>query len=146
MTDTTAPTFALHALVAKKQQIDVQQPVYAQKIQGNISLDLQLGVDAQPYGDSGELHSCEVRAQLTAVSEGVPVYTAIVEYVAIAEITGMPEAQVAELREVALANQVLPYVRSALAGLVFATGYPTPLMPLMQASPRAARSGGAANS
>lgn len=123
----------LQAIVAKKLTLDVFIPAYTPKLtQPQLNMDVSL--QAGPHG--AESDRCEVTVKLTAKLGEAPVYTAVAVFEALASFVGLSQAQRAELREPLLANQIFPYIRQALSGLVSQAGFPAPLLPLMQAAPR----------
>lgn len=122
MTDTLDPIFQIQRVYLKEASLEQPNSPAILTDQEPPSVDIQLGVDAQPVADG--IFEVTVTATVQTTIKEKTVFLVEVKQAGIFEIRHLPEHQMSQIMGIACPQIVYPYLRSNVADLIQRSGFP----------------------
>ena len=122
MADNQDPVFQIQRVYMKEGSLEQPNSPAILLAQEQPSVDIQLGVEAQPVAD-GVFEVC-VTATVQTKIEDKTVFLVEVKQGGIFEIRNLPDEQMGPIMGIACPQIIYPYLRSNVADLIQRAGFP----------------------
>lgn len=131
----TQPFLSVDSINLTAAALDVS--VVPTALKEAVPLDVDFNVQVSPKPVAGEVLVSEIVVTATAKAKGERVFGVKATFLASATVRNLTPAQLEEVGNFVLPNQVIPFARQTIADLAVRTGYPAVLMPFIQLAPEA---------
>lgn len=122
MADTDTPVFQIQRIYLKEASLEQPNSPAILLEQEQPTVDIQLGVDAQPVADG--VFEVRVTATVTTKIKDKTVFLVECKQAGIFEIRHVPEDQMGPIMGIACPQIVYPYLRGNVADMVQRAGFP----------------------
>ena len=122
MADTDTPVFQIQRIYLKEASLEQPNSPAILLEQEQPTVDIQLGVDAQPVADG--VFEVRVTATVTTKIKDKTVFLVECKQAGIFEIRHLPEDQMGPIMGIACPQIVYPYLRGNVADLIQRAGFP----------------------
>ena len=129
----TTPFLSIDSINLTAANLDVS--VVPTELKEAVPLDVDFNVQVNPRPLAGESLVSEVTVNATAKAKGERVFGVKTTFLVAATVRDLNDAQVQEIANFVLPNQVIAFARATIADLAVRTGYPAVLMPFIQLAP-----------
>jgi len=122
MSDNQDPVFQIQRVYMKEASLEQPNSPAILLAQEQPSVDIQLGVEAQPVADG--VFEVAVTATVQTKIEDRTVFLVEVKQAGIFEIRNLPEEQMGPIMGIACPQIVYPYLRGNVADMIQRAGFP----------------------
>ncbi|AOS80453.1 MULTISPECIES: protein-export chaperone SecB [Hydrogenophaga] len=122
MADTDTPVFQIQRIYLKEASLEQPNSPAILLEQEQPTVDIQLGVDAQPVADG--VFEVRVTATVTTKIKDKTVFLVEARQAGIFEIRNLPDEQMGPIMGIACPQIVYPYLRGNVADLIQRAGFP----------------------
>ena len=122
MADNDTPVFQIQRIYLKEASLEQPNSPAILLEQEQPTVDIQLGVDAQPVADG--VYEVRVAATVTTKIKDRTVFLVECKQAGIFEIRNLPQDQMGPIMGIACPQIVYPYLRGNVADLVQRAGFP----------------------
>jgi preprotein translocase subunit SecB len=122
MADTDTPVFQIQRIYLKEASLEQPNSPAVLLEQEQPTVDIQLGVDAQPVADG--VFEVRVTATVTTKIKDKTVFLVEAKQAGIFEIRNLPDEQMGPIMGIACPQIVYPYLRGNVADLIQRAGFP----------------------
>ncbi|MBX3609271.1 MAG: protein-export chaperone SecB [Hydrogenophaga sp.] len=122
MADTDTPVFQIQRIYLKEASLEQPNSPAILLEQEQPSVDIQLGVDAQPAADG--VFEVRVTATVTTKIQDKTVFLVECKQAGIFEIRNLPEDQMGPILGIACPQIIYPYLRGNVADVIQRGGFP----------------------
>ncbi|HSX95198.1 MAG TPA: protein-export chaperone SecB [Hydrogenophaga sp.] len=122
MADTDTPVFQIQRIYLKEASLEQPNSPAILLEQEQPTVDIQLGVDAQPVADG--VFEVRVTATVTTKIKDKTVFLVEAKQAGIFEIRHLPDEQMGPIMGIACPQIVYPYLRGNVADLIQRAGFP----------------------
>jgi len=122
MADTDTPVFQIQRIYLKEASLEQPNSPAILLEQEQPTVDIQLGVDAQPVADG--VYEVRVTATVTTKIKDKTVFLVECKQAGIFEIRNLPEDQMGPIMGIACPQIVYPYLRGNVADVIQRAGFP----------------------
>jgi preprotein translocase subunit SecB len=122
MADTDTPVFQIQRIYLKEASLEQPNSPAILLEQEQPTVDIQLGVDAQPVADG--VFEVRVTATVTTKIKDKTVFLVEAKQAGIFEIRNLPDEQMGPIMGIACPQIVYPYLRGNVADLIQRAGFP----------------------
>ena len=122
MSDELTPVFQIQRVYLKEASLEQPNSPAILLAQEEPSVDIQLGVEAQPVAEG--IYEVAVTATVQTKIEDKTVFLVEAKQAGIFEIRNLPEEQMGSIMGIACPQIVYPYLRGNVADLINRAGFP----------------------
>ena len=122
MSDELTPVFQIQRVYLKEASLEQPNSPAILLAQEQPSVDIQLGVEAQPVAEG--IYEVAVTATVQTKIEDKTVFLVEAKQAGIFEIRNLPEEQMGSIMGIACPQIVYPYLRGNVADLINRAGFP----------------------
>lgn len=122
MADTDTPVFQIQRIYLKEASLEQPNSPAIMLEQEQPTVDIQLGVDAQPVADG--VFEVRVTATVTTKIKDKTVFLVECKQAGIFEIRNLPQDQMGPIMGIACPQIVYPYLRGNVADVIQRAGFP----------------------